>query len=310
MKMNLFKRMFRSEDDYCRLRAFLQKTLLLNHLQEINWQVARLDYWRYFGNPHIEQYALSDVICVWEDDNGEIAAFFVPENRGEVHLQMHPDFRTQALEAEMILTAEEHVAEYDVSGQRRLTVWAHQYDDCLKEVLQRLGYQLGDWPEHQFRQSLTRKIRTVYPPSGYSIRSLGGMSELPARSWLSWRVFHPDETDENYGGWEWYLSVQSCPLYRQELDLVAAASDGELAAFCTVWYDKLTRMGYFEPVGTSPEHRRRGLGKAILTEGLWRLQHLGASYVTVAGYTEPALSLYKAVMLPGEILYERWHKTF
>jgi mycothiol synthase len=138
----------------------------------------------------------------------------------------------------------------------------------------------------------------------------GDMSELPARSWLSWRAFHPDEPDENYRGWEWYIAIQSCPLYRRDLDLVVTAPNGELAAFCTMWYDDLTRTGYFEPVGTSPDHQRKGLGKAILTEGLCRLQKMGAVYATVAGYSEAANALYTSVMGPEVMLYERWNKTF
>ena len=46
--------------------------------------------------------------------------------------------------------------------------------------------------------------------------------------------------------------------------------DGELAAFCTVWVDPETRTAVFEPVGTHPNHQKRGLGKAVMTEGLRR----------------------------------------
>jgi hypothetical protein len=35
-------------------------------------------------------------------------------------------------------------------------------------------------------------------------------------------------------GWRWYRDVQRAPLYRRDLDLVAVAPDGELAAFCTL----------------------------------------------------------------------------
>jgi GNAT superfamily N-acetyltransferase len=171
--MKLFKHMYRNEDDYWRLRSFLQKTLLLNHHFEINWQAARLDYWRYFGNPHIEFYALNEAICLWETEDGDIAGFIVPENRGNAHLQVHPDYCTEALGTEMLLAAEYHLAESDENGQSFLTVWAHQTDECRIQVLQEHGYQRGDWPEHQFRRSLEDPIEMVYPPSGYGIRPLG-----------------------------------------------------------------------------------------------------------------------------------------
>lgn len=306
--MKLTQHMYRGEEDYWRLRAFLREVFVLNDRRELSWQVARLDYWRYFGNEHIEHLALNDVICLWETDDGRIAAFVTPESRGCAYLQVHPALRTPALEAEMLAAAEACLAE-PYEDKRRVTVWAHQTDALRTQVLQERGYTRGDWPEHQFRRCLEGDLPEMQPYHGYMIRSLGDASELPARSWLSWRVFHPDEPDENYGGWAWYPAIQRCPLYRRDLDLVAVAPDGELAAFTTVWYDDVTRTGYFEPVGTSPDHQRKGLGKAIMTEGLHRLKHMGALYATVAGYSEAAIALYSAVMSPEYSLYERWHKT-
>lgn len=186
----------------------------------------------------------------------------------------------------------------------------HQSDKLGIQALQERGYKRGDWPEYQFRRSLEDDIPDVHPAPSYSIRSLGDSAELPARSWLSWRVFHPDEPDENYKSWEWYLDIQRCPLYRRDLDLVALSPDGELAAFTTVWYDDVTRSGYFEPVGTSPDHQRKGLGRAIMTEGLRRLRSMGAIQATVAGYSEAARALYASVMTPDALIYERWHKSW
>ena len=306
--MKLSMRMYRDEDDYWRLRTFLREVFLLNKHWEFSWQVARLDYWRYFGNEHIEHYALNEAICLWETDDGRIAAVVTPESRGHAYLQVHPHFRATEVEVEMLLTAETHLAEPDTRGQRHMTVWAHPIDELRIRVLRERGYTRGDWPEEQFRRSLDSDIPDVRPAPGYMIRSLGDATELPARSWLSWRVFHPDESDEKYNGWQWYPDVQRCPLYRRDLDLVAVAPDGELAAFCTVWYDDVTRTGYFEPVGTLPDHQRRGLGRAIMTEGLCRLKRMGASYATVAGYSEAATALYASVMSRDALLYERWHK--
>lgn len=85
---------------------------------------------------------------------------------------------------------------------------------------------------------------------------------MPARSWLSLKAFHPDEPDDEYQGWEWYKNIQRIPLYRRDPDIVAVADDGEFAAFCTVWFDDVTRTAVFEPVGTHPNHQKRELGKA------------------------------------------------
>ena len=51
-------------------------------------------------------------------------------------------------------------------------------------------------------------LPTVDLPAGYSIRALRDETELPARSWLSWRAFHPDEPDSAFEGWDWYRNIQ------------------------------------------------------------------------------------------------------
>jgi ribosomal protein S18 acetylase RimI-like enzyme len=100
------------------------------------------------------------------------------------------------------------------------------------------------------------------------------------------------------------------PLYRRDLDLVAQASDGTLAAFATVWYDDACRFGYFEPVGVDPAHQRRGLGRALLCAGLHRLRERGACVAQVSGYSHAANALYGSVMGGEPTCYARWQRTW
>lgn len=303
-------RMYRDDDDYWRIRAFLREVFLLNNRQELSWQVARLDYWRYFGNPNFEHYALNEAICIAESHDGCIVGVITPEGRGNFYLHVHPAAQSPELEVAMLKAAEMYLAEPGTDGRCHLTVWGHQQDTLRNRVLTEHGYIRGDWPEYQRGRSLHIPIPDYAPVSSYTIRSLGDTYELPARSWLSWKVFHPDDPDENYMGWHWYLDIQRCPLYRRDLDLVAVTPDGELAAFCTLWYDDMTRTGYFEPVGTAVAHQRKGLGKAIMNEGMRRLKDMGGIHATVAGYSEAANALYASVMSTDYLLLERWHKTF
>jgi mycothiol synthase len=307
--MNLKMRTYSNEDDYWRLRAFLREVFLLNERQESSWQTARLDYWRYFGNPNLEHYALSRAILFWENEDAKIIGMVCPENRGHAHLQVHPVFRTAELETEMLANAEMCLAEHNPHTRKRtLTVWAHQDDPMRGQLLEARGYERGDWPEHQFGSTLNAPFHDSRLPPDYMMRALNA-DELPARALLSWRVFHPGEPDSNYEGWRWYRDIQRCPMYRRDLDLVALAPDGQMAAFITLWYDDVTRTGYFEPVGTSPHHQRRGLAAALMNEGMRRLKSMGGVHATVAGYSEAAINLYGSVMQCEPRLYERWSKT-
>lgn len=195
----------------------------------------------------------------------------------------------------MLEVSEKHLFS-EKDGVKRLWVFADSQDRRRIEILKRRGYSRGDWPEHQHRRDLKGQIAEVSISKGFEIRSLGNAEELPSRSWASWRAFHPDEPDEDYEGWEWYLNIQKQPLYRRDLDIVAVAPGGEIAGFCTIWYDDVTRTGYYEPVGVVPEYHKRGLGKAMLTEGLRRLKRMGAVREFVGGYSEAANALYDSAV--------------
>ena len=142
---------------------------------------------------------------------------------------------------------------------------------------------------------------------GYTIRSMGDTDEHHARCWASWRSFHPNDTAKNFED-SWYRNIQRAPLYRRDSDLVTVATSGEIAAFCTIWFDDATRTGFFEPVGTVPEYQRRGLGKSILTEGLIRLYRLGADIAYVASFGDAAHALYASVGFEKYRILDPWTK--
>jgi ribosomal protein S18 acetylase RimI-like enzyme len=58
-------------------------------------------------------------------------------------------------------------------------------------------------------------------------------------------------------------------------DLIVEAPDGSFAAFAMCWADPVGSVGEFEPVGVHPDHQRRGLGRAVMRQGLRRLRELG-----------------------------------
>ena len=82
-----------------------------------------------------------------------------------------------------------------------------------------------------------------------------------------------------------------------DLDAVVEAPDGTFAAFTMCWLDRAAQLGYFEPVGTHPDHQRRGLGKAVNTHGLRLLQAAGARDAMVYSDSATAASnaLYQSV---------------
>lgn len=308
--MKLIPRKYADDADYWKIRQFLREVFLLNERRELCWPLYRWDYWRWHVNENIWHFDLRAAIFLWETTDGRLVAVTHPDAKGEAFLQIHPAFYTSELEIEMISLAETQFAVTQENGRQRLTLWTPASDLLRRDLLTRRGYHRGNDPEYQRRRCMDWPIPDFCPPDGYVIRALGDIDEHPARSWVSWKAFHPDEPDKRYDGWGWYRNVQRAPLYRRDLDLVAVAPNGELAAFCTLWFDDATRTAAFEPVGTHPHHQRRGLGKAIMAEGLRRVQALGATLCTVGSYSAEAGALYAAIGFTEYDLSEPWVKEW
>ncbi len=298
-------------DDYWRIRAFLRGVLAANHFRQRSWDVQRFDYWRWHGLENIESFRLEDATFVWETPGGEIAAVLNPEGMGDAFLQVHPAARTPQLEDEMITAAEDCLSVPRSGGSGRcLRVWAFAADPLRPCLLLDRGYTKSDGPEYARRRPFAQPIPATLPANGYTIRALGGTDELPARSWASWRAFHPGAPASDYGGWEWYRNIQRAPLYRRDLDLVAVSSSGEIAGFTTTWFDDVNRTAIFEPVGVVPEHQRRGLGLALMHEGLRRLEQMGAWMAYVGSSSEAAGALYASAGFTDYELCEPWERVF
>lgn len=303
-------RTYQNENDYWRVREFLRQVSLLNERHDYSWSLLRWDYWVWHVNMNIFQMNLKEVVCLWEVD-GQIVAMLNPDTDEEAFFQIHPLYRRQEILYEMLEVGELKLPKHKEVGRKELIAWVNEGDDIHKGVLTDSGYTRSKYlAEHMRRRSFTQPIPDSVPRDGYTIRALGEEDELPARSWLSWKVFHPEEPDEKYQGWEWYKNVQRVPLYRRDLDIVAVAPDGELAAFCTVWVDGVTKTAVFEPVGTHPNHQKRGLGKAVMSEGLRRAEKLGATLATVSSYSPAAHALYESMGFTEFDLLEPWLKEW
>ena len=306
----MIRKKYRGETDQERIRKFLQQVFWLNGRREYSWPLYRWDYWVWHVNANIFHFDLSAAVFIWENESGQITAVLNPDHPGEAFLQSHPYYRSASLEVEMLSTAETHYAVAQPDGTQKLMVWCPAGDKLRQDILLRRGYIRQSEPEFQRRREGWQPAVDVPLADGYTIRNLSHDDELPARSWVSWKAFHPAEPDSQYQGWEWYRNIQRAPLYRRDLDLVAVAPNGEFAGFCTIWYDPDTCTASLEPVGTHPDHQRKGVGKALLTEGLRRLRPMGATLITVDSYSERAGALYASVGFTNYDLSEPWLKIW
>lgn len=305
------RRAYTSETDYAQMRSLVTRSLVVNGPRALRqtsgkkskqpdpWRlsgpvyctVGNLDWWRCTSG----EDGQVNLAQLWVDEQENVCGIAWPSNRDEIDLVSHP--RHWSLEAEMIRWAEERrtaLLEKDGATEGTLRAWAAEEDDVRSSVLLRRGFERTEEHFALRLRPLDGTVPEAQLPPGYRIRQIRGVAELDQRV----RIHH-DSFGSGRMTVRGHLAIMRAPTYRPDLDLVAVAPDGNFAAFCLVWFDPVNLVGLFEPVGCHPAYRRRGLARALLYEGMRRLQALGARAALAESWHANALAtnLYEAVGL-------------
>ena len=171
------------------------------------------------------------------------------------------------------------------------TVCAIDDDAHRTTTLTERGYVCGDAGAHRFHRRIESPWAIAPLPDGFSVRSISSDDDISRRVFAQRTSF--ERSSATVDVWR---ALMRLPGYRPQLDLIAVAPDGTGAGGCTCWYDEANRAGEFEPVGTSHAYQRMGIGKAIVTDGLRRLQGVGATEAIVQtnSTNAAAIALYRS----------------
>ena len=241
---------------------------------------AAIEWWYALTNPD----PLADHLRLWYDEDRPIAWSWHEPPEIEWHVWSGERERDVAAFRTIVGTAAHE------AGDGEVGVFAAEDDRASIEVLTALGFVAAGRQLSQFLCHPDDAPEPATLPDGYRIRGLRGADEFPGRVAVHRAAFSRSRLDT-----EMYERLLAAPHYRFEDDLVAEAPDGSLAAFALGWFDPDGRVAEFEPVGTHPDHQRRGLARALLTAGLDRFFDRGARTVQV--YAD-------AAEVPAEALYE------
>jgi len=260
-------------DDFDALRMLLVDTLRITP-PGFNWEVRRLDGKRY----HTETATVSEDFlrgsALWTTRSGVLVAAVHPEDGGDAHIQIHPDFR--ALEPAVIEHAVGNLS--DDSGS--LVMEVKDYDAVRVSHVEAAGFARTEGTGVHRRMRLGRQ---VLPAGGldteYTLRTTrqGDPADCARIADILNAAFGRDF----HRGRELEVFHAHAPSFRADLDLVAEAADGSFAAYVGIAYDGANGQAVFEPVCTHPDHRRRGLAASLMREGLHRLRAHGAQDVVV-----------------------------
>jgi ribosomal protein S18 acetylase RimI-like enzyme len=172
----------------------------------------------------------------------------------------------------------------DVEAIARLTASGYLIDEATNA-------DDGDW--HQYNRRNLNEIEKPEIPEGFRFTTAaeaGPQAAVEAHI----AAWHPSAFNARA-----YQDVLETASYRADLHVLLEAPGGTIASTAVLWFDEVNRTAEFEPVGTHPDYRRRGLGRALLLHGMHVVREAGATEVTVACVGAPkhpaARSLYYSV---------------
>ncbi len=269
---------------------------------------ARSDDWRY---AHVGELAFTFfmVAChlnpqehfrLWHDDAGRLVGYAILGEDPSLDWQVRPEVEWAGIEAEALAWAETRLAELRTRDAQRwggdLVSGARQDNASRIAFLEQHGFRRGgEFSEVNMLRSLAEPIPESVAPAGWQVRAVAAAGEIANRAaaqravWQPWSV--GDVSDDDYA------RFMRLPGYERELDVVAVTPEGVIAAYVNGWIDPVNRIGDFGPVGALPACRRQGLTRAVLLEGLRRMQAAGMERVCVStGVSNtPAQRLYESV---------------
>jgi ribosomal protein S18 acetylase RimI-like enzyme len=251
--------------------------------------------WSIYQNTLFDPYRN---IRLWQNTQGELlgfALFDVGRATFSSWTQIHPGQRENAeLYDAMLEWLDERAIEGRKDNPTIDLLYNAIFDDdiLLQAALLRHNYQPGDISLLYMYRELDGIVPNPALPSGWQVRHIADENEFAERVAIHCDVWHPSRVTL-----EAYRRLRTIPGYTPELDIVAVAPDGTFASYCICWFDPLNRCGEFEPVGTHAAFRGQGIGKAVMLEGLRRLQSLGATsaIVNTNNGNDPARRLYESV---------------
>jgi predicted N-acetyltransferase YhbS len=142
-------------------------------------------------------------------------------------------------------------------------------------------------------------------PAGYRLSSLAESDDVAKADRVLWRGFdHEGEPPPESLADRRFM--QSAPNFRRDLNIVVLDAAGGFAAYAGLWLEPRGRVAYVEPVATDPDHRRRGLGRAAVAEGLRRCRTEGAEVAFVGS----ELPIYGSLGFAVETRYATWHRRW
>ena len=270
-----------------------------------NWFMDRWNFCRYFSHvTHDVVNTWPDTVGIWRNMEGQIIGVVNSEgeNRGEAFFQLKNLQNPKNLYIDMLRFAESKLAckeNDDMILNVRVDVNDHELINLFKEN----EYEQTDKKECTCSM-LLKNNKKIEIGDGFRITDgleVSGRQRADAHI----KAFGINDADK-----ETRIiannTLRLSPDYDPSLDISAVDDKNEVASFATIWFDEKNKIGIYEPVGTVPEYRNRGLGRAVIYTGMNKLLKLGCRKV----YVGSDQLFYKSLGFTVDFIKEIWQKRW
>jgi mycothiol synthase len=269
------------------------------------WSFAHIDIWSQERRADAEAFGRYDWqqdVHLWEDRSGTLVGAVLFDHGSQAVLIGDPE-RRELAEPMLDWLEARHAGKG--AGGESLHLEVMEQNDFLVGLLQARGYtRPAGFLRNRHKVLAGTPEEAVALPAGFRLKHMETLEEMRQRFRAAKAVFGLDDTVESYS------AHRRAPSHVPELDLLIFSAQGDVAAFCNVWLDRESGIAEFEPVGTAPAYRRRGLARALLAEGCNRLRALGCRLATVDSWSESvaASGLYAKAGMEPRFDYYNWER--
>ncbi|MDQ2683789.1 MAG: GNAT family N-acetyltransferase [Chloroflexota bacterium] len=242
-------------------------------------------------------------LTVW-DTGGKLVASFgawheLADEAGRAYgeVAVHPDWREPVFVDEVVAASIDAVAELvDRPVEHRLGVASTQ--EWLRSGVERAGYTL-DRVYNRMCTDITGPVPVPPVAEGFEIRPLAGEHEIDG--WVAaFNAGFADHHDPPTTSTDEKRHRMVEPGYRAAGDLVLVGPDGTIVGVGRNSIETLddgTQRAWVNSVAIVPEHRGKGLGKALLARSINALYGEGFTHVRLTADSDNAsgaLQLYES----------------
>lgn len=291
--LTLFNRTYSGEKD---LQAMLDLLIAARPPERVTDYPSLVDLQELLATREVQENTR-----LWLDVHDNLLGYAFVDHYHNLRFEIHPQITGPVIESQMVNWGVECIRRAVREGGEPLTLDASCREDNTRqiEILERNGFvRQGERSLHLTR-SLDEPIPTPQIPTGFSLRHVLGEQEVEALVALHRAAFGTEHMTV-----EERLAMMHVPEYDPQLDLLAVAPDGRLAAYCFCSISEQEnrhsgrKEGWTDPVATHPDFQRRGLAKALLLRGLQKLKERGMQMALI-GTSGENLAMQKAAQAVG-----------